>query len=370
MRNRVTWLPSVAVALALCISSPAQGDTPLCRTSHGTDKCTGTNGNVAKVVAGVLTIAAIAGGDLPTGIDVAKLAAGTVSNTVFGYLANVSSDIQAQLNGKQATLTLPLLVANGGTNSSTALVNNRPVISSGGKLVETASACSAGYILGGGSPPDCTQSPTVGTKITVPRIDSPDSLILNGTTANNVQLSVNSVTVFTAAAGGLTAAQPLAMSSQKITGLASATASGDALSYPWVTSNIVTAVATTTALADSSGTYTDVTGATLSLTAGTHIVATTLRAEIGATTGAGAFITCRLHDGTNPITSTETLITQDNQPLVLAQNTTTLIWPVTVGSTTSVKAQCTRVFSGVLFTSDIPSDSNGRSRMFSVQTAP
>ena len=137
-----------------------------------------------------------------------------------------------------------------------------------------------------------------------------------------------------------------------------------------VTANIATAVATATTLADTSGTYTDVTGATLSLTAGTHIVATTLRAEIGATTGAGAFITCRLHDGTNPITSTETLITQDNQLLVLAQNTTTLIWPVTVGSTTSVKAQCTRVFSGTLFTSDIPSDSNGRSRMFSVQTAP
>lgn len=137
-----------------------------------------------------------------------------------------------------------------------------------------------------------------------------------------------------------------------------------------VTANIATAVATTTTLADTSGTYTDVTGAALSLAAGTHIVATTLRAEIGATTGAGAFITCRLHDGTNPITNTETLITQDNQLLVLAQNTTTLIWPVTVGSTTSVKAQCTRVFSGTLFTSDIPSDSNGRTRMFSVQTAP
>ena len=137
-----------------------------------------------------------------------------------------------------------------------------------------------------------------------------------------------------------------------------------------VTANIATAVATTTTLADTSGTYTDVTGATLSLAAGTHIVSATLRAEIGATTGAGAFIVCRLHDGTNPISNTETLITQANQLLVLAQNTTTLVWPITVGSTTSVKAQCARVFSGVLFTSDIPSDSNGRSRMFSVQTAP
>ena len=344
---------------------------PTTKGGFGQDVSTGlTDGYIAKVVSGAIVIAAIAAGDLPTGIDVAKLAAGTVTNTVFGYLANVTSDIQTQLNGKQSTLTLPLSIANGGTNSGTALSNNRAIVSSSGNIVETASACGVGTVLNGGSPPNCTATPTIGTSLTIPRIDSAGSLILNGATGGNVQLSVNSTTAFTAAAGLLTAAQRLEMSGQKITGLAPATASGDALSYPWVTSNVSTAVATTTSLADTSGTYTDVTGATLSLTAGTHIVATTLRAEIGATTGAGAFITCRLHDGTNPITSTETLITQDNQLLVLAQNTTTLIWPVTVGSTTSVKAQCTRVFSGTLFTSDIPSDSNGRTRMFSVQTAP
>lgn len=370
MRNRVAWLPSVVVVLALCVSSPARGDTPLCRTSHGTDKCTGTNGQVAKVVAGVLTITAIAGGDLPTGIDVAKLAAGTVSNTVFGYLANVTSDVQAQLNGKQASLTFPLSIANGGTNSSTALGNNRAIVSSGGRLIETASSCPAGTMVIGGSTPDCSDYGSLAAQLTTPKVTSTAQLAINAATGNNVTLGVNNVAVFTAGATVLTAAQPLAMSGQKITGLAPATASGDALSYPWVTSNIATAVATTTTLADTSGTYTDVTGATLSLAAGTHIVSATLRAEIGATTGAGAFVTCRLHDGTNPISNTETLITQANQLLVLAQNTTTLVWPVTVGSTTSVKAQCARVFSGVLFTSDVPSDGNGRVRMSSVQTAP
>ena len=34
------------------------------------------------------------------GIDAAKIGAGTVSSTVFGYLANLTSDLQAQLNGK------------------------------------------------------------------------------------------------------------------------------------------------------------------------------------------------------------------------------------------------------------------------------
>jgi hypothetical protein len=43
--------------------------------------------------------------DIPTGVDVAKLSAGTVSNTVFGYLVGVTSSIQTQLNSKQASGT-------------------------------------------------------------------------------------------------------------------------------------------------------------------------------------------------------------------------------------------------------------------------
>jgi uncharacterized protein YdbL (DUF1318 family) len=38
-----------------------------------------------------------------TGINAAKIGSGTVSNTTLGYLANVTSDLQAQLNGKAAT---------------------------------------------------------------------------------------------------------------------------------------------------------------------------------------------------------------------------------------------------------------------------
>ena len=44
---------------------------------------------------------AIAGGDLPTGIDAAKLSGGDVSNTEFDYLDGVTSAIQTQLDGKQ-----------------------------------------------------------------------------------------------------------------------------------------------------------------------------------------------------------------------------------------------------------------------------
>ena len=60
-----------------------------------------------------------------------------VSNTEFGYLDGVTSAIQTQLNGKEATITT-LPVSKGGTNSGTALNNNRIMRSSSGAIVEAA----------------------------------------------------------------------------------------------------------------------------------------------------------------------------------------------------------------------------------------
>jgi hypothetical protein len=40
---------------------------------------------------------------LAAGIDAVKIGAGTVSNTVLGYLANATGDVQAQINGKAAS---------------------------------------------------------------------------------------------------------------------------------------------------------------------------------------------------------------------------------------------------------------------------
>jgi len=57
------------------------------------------------------------------------------STTELSYVKGVTSAIQTQIDGKQATIgTLP--IANGGTNSNTALNNNCVIISSGGKLIE------------------------------------------------------------------------------------------------------------------------------------------------------------------------------------------------------------------------------------------
>lgn len=76
---------------------------------------TGGGGAVASVFGRTGTVAAQSGdysfpqisgtisdSQVATGINATKIGAGTVSNTAFGYLANVSSDVQAQLNSKAA----------------------------------------------------------------------------------------------------------------------------------------------------------------------------------------------------------------------------------------------------------------------------
>ena len=85
------------------------------------------------------TITNIENADIKAGaaIDATKIGTGTVDNTEFGYLSNVTSDIQTQLNSKEPSITT-LPIAKGGTNSSTALSNNRVMQSSAGAIVEAA----------------------------------------------------------------------------------------------------------------------------------------------------------------------------------------------------------------------------------------
>ena len=50
-------------------------------------------------------VVSVSAGNLPTAIDAAKLGDGSVSNAEFQRLDGVSSDIQGQIDAKQATLT-------------------------------------------------------------------------------------------------------------------------------------------------------------------------------------------------------------------------------------------------------------------------
>lgn len=91
------------------------------------------------IAAGSNTITGLADANIASGaaIDAAKIHDGSVSNTEFGYLNGVTSAIQTQLDGKEPTITT-LSIAKGGTNSGTALNNNRVMQSSGGAIVEAA----------------------------------------------------------------------------------------------------------------------------------------------------------------------------------------------------------------------------------------
>lgn len=72
---------------------------------------------------------AVSNAKLGTGIDAAKLADGSVSNAEFQYLGGVTSDIQTQINAKQATLV-------SGTNIKT--VNGTTLLGSGDLTVATS----------------------------------------------------------------------------------------------------------------------------------------------------------------------------------------------------------------------------------------
>lgn len=73
------------------------------------------------------------------------LASATTTATEIGYVNGVTSAIQTQLDGKEASITT-LSIAKGGTNSGAALNNNRVMISSGSAIVE-ATAITASRAL-------------------------------------------------------------------------------------------------------------------------------------------------------------------------------------------------------------------------------
>jgi hypothetical protein len=133
-----TYSDTVGSTAASNLSSHASTSSGV----HGvTGTIVGTNDSQAltnkTIDADLNTISNIENADIKVGaaIDAAKIADGSVSNAEFQYLGNVTSDIQTQINSKEPSFaTLP--VSKGGTNSSTALNNNRVVQSSGGAIVE------------------------------------------------------------------------------------------------------------------------------------------------------------------------------------------------------------------------------------------
>lgn len=86
--------------------------------------------------------------DASNEIDAAAIADHSVTNAEFQHLAGVTSAIQTQLDDKEPTITT-LPISQGGTGSSTALTDNKAIISSGGAIVEsTVTSTELGYLAG------------------------------------------------------------------------------------------------------------------------------------------------------------------------------------------------------------------------------
>jgi hypothetical protein len=82
---------------------------------------------------------------IPTGIAATKIADGTISNTEFQHLNGVSSNIQTQLDAKQATIT-----GSASTIDTESLTANRAVISNGSQKIAVSDVTDTelGYLDG------------------------------------------------------------------------------------------------------------------------------------------------------------------------------------------------------------------------------
>ena len=141
-------------------------------------------------------------GKLASGIDAAKIADGTVSNAEFQYLGSVTSDIQTQLNSKQATITGAAT-----TIDTEDLTASRALVSDGSGKVAVSSVTSTelGYLSGVTSSVQTQITDRTPKLITTNRQTASYTLVLsdadklvemNVASANNLTVPLNSSVAF------------------------------------------------------------------------------------------------------------------------------------------------------------------------------
>ena len=139
---------------------------------------------------------------IATGIDAAKLGDGTVSNTEFQTLNGVTSAIQTQLDGKQATITGAAT-----TIDTEDLTASRALVSDGSGKVAVSSVTSTelGYVSGVTSAVQTQVDSKTAKLITTNRQTSSYTLVLsdadklvemNVGSANNLTIPLNSSVAF------------------------------------------------------------------------------------------------------------------------------------------------------------------------------
>jgi hypothetical protein len=174
---------ALAAFLAVCVPATAFGATfvPRCRVGgvdvpcsgqlaksaggFGVDVSTGlSTGDVAIVSGGAITVGPLTASALPSSIDPLKLSPGTITSTVLGRIAGLTSNVQTQLDGK--------------VTAGSALAAHGPLIGNGTTYPSAISEGTAGQVLtsqGPGSDPVMANpitatygSSTLGSTYTIP----------------------------------------------------------------------------------------------------------------------------------------------------------------------------------------------------------
>ncbi len=144
----------------------------------------------------------LAATDLPSGIDAAKIANGTISNTEFQYLNGVTDNIQTQFSGKQDIITGAAT-----TIDTENLTASRALVSDGSGKVAVSSVTSTelGYVSGVTSAVQTQVDSKTAKLITTNRQTASYTLVLsdadklvemNVATANNLTIPLNSSVAF------------------------------------------------------------------------------------------------------------------------------------------------------------------------------
>jgi hypothetical protein len=144
----------------------------------------------------------LAATDLPSGIDAAKIANGTISNTEFQYLNGVTDNIQTQFSGKQAIITGAAT-----TIDTEDLTASRALVSDGSGKVAVSSVTSTelGYVSGVTSSVQTQVDSKTAKLITTNRQTASYTLVLsdadklvemNVGSANNLTIPLNSSVAF------------------------------------------------------------------------------------------------------------------------------------------------------------------------------
>ena len=153
----------------------------------GTTQLADDSVTTAKILNGTIVNA-----DLNTSaaIDATKIHDGTISNTEFGYLNNVSSNIQTQLDAKQATIT-----GSASTIDTESLTADRAVISNGSQKIAVSDVTSTelGYLDGVTSAVqtqlDAKQATITGGASTIATSDLTASRALQSNASGKVEVS-------------------------------------------------------------------------------------------------------------------------------------------------------------------------------------